>query len=230
MRQYTMLYYLPGVGVGGRIRVCKKMFMATFDVKEKKIRVLAAKKVDGEGVCSEDGRKGNSSRLTISQEDHDFIEQHVLSFPAYQSHYCIAKSSKQYLAPDLNISKMYSLYEKHCKDNNRRQVHYNTYKRIFKTFNLGFKKPHDDCCNECDKLNNDLKMAHCSEKAQEIKLAQEKHQNAAKCVYTQKKLDVGKAKDSKHVCTASFDLQKCLATPYLRCGAAYYKRQLYTYN
>lgn len=38
------------------------------------------------------------------------------------------------------------------------------------------------------------------------------------------------AKRNEGVCTVSFDLQKCLPTPHLTCGQAFYSRQLYTLN
>ena len=56
------------------------------------------------------------------------------------------------------------------------------------------------------------------------------HQNQAQLVYTEKKKDVQAARTDPAVRTISFDLQKCLATPHLRNGVAFYKRQLYTYN
>lgn len=124
---------------------------------------------------------------------------------------------------------MHALYQKQCDETDTEPVHYNTYRMIFRTFKLGFIKPKLDRCNECEQFRIKLKVAE-GEARPTITQARDDHQAAAKATYNQKKSDVSRAKQSKTTCTASFDLQKCLATPHLRCGLAYYKRQLYTYN
>uniref|UniRef100_A0A8D8AUY7 (northern house mosquito) hypothetical protein n=1 Tax=Culex pipiens TaxID=7175 RepID=A0A8D8AUY7_CULPI len=227
-RVYSLQYHLPGVG--GRIRICKNMFMATLDIGQKKIRVLVKKKIADGGLCPEDGRKGNESRIKLAEKDRAFVEDHILSFPSYLSHYCVAKTGKQYLSPDLRISKMYDLYKAKCAKEERLVVHYNTYRSIFKTFNLGFKKPKNDLCNQCCKYKIAIKSAEGTEEEEQLKNARIDHQAAAEHVYDAKKEDVAKAKADETICTATFDLQKCLATPHLLCGTVFYKRQLYTYN
>ncbi|XP_062710640.1 uncharacterized protein LOC134284011 [Aedes albopictus] len=226
-RAFTYKYYLPGHG--GQVRVCLQMFLNTFDVTEKKIRILVSKKVSGLGISADDKRLLNTNRCPISSEEKTYIEQHIKSFPAYFSHYTREKSSKKYLSSDLNITKMYELYTAKCKEDSQRLVHYNSYRIIFNGCNLGFRKPKADTCNECDRLKILLKSGDEDEKNQ----AEDKrssHQNQAQLVYTEKKKDVQAARTDPAVRTISFDLQKCLATPHLRNGVAFYKRQLYTYN
>lgn len=209
--------------------MCLQMFLNTFDVTEKKIRILVSKKVSGLGISADDKRLLNTNRCPISSEEKTYIEEHIKSFPAYFSHYTREKSSKKYLSSDLNITKMYELYTAKCKEDSQRLVHYNSYRIIFNGCNLGFRKPKADTCNECDRLKILLKSGDEDEKNQ----AEDKrssHQNQAQLVYTEKKKDVQAARTDPAVRTISFDLQKCLATPHLRNGVAFYKRQLYTYN
>lgn len=44
-------------------------------------------------------------------ETIQLVKEHIDSFPRIESHYCRRDSQKQYLLPDLNISKMYRLYK-----------------------------------------------------------------------------------------------------------------------
>lgn len=226
-RKYTFKYYLPGAE--GKILVCLEMFLSTLDLGEKRVRLLAAKIIKGNGVCGVDGRRLNRNPNTLDAAAKKKIEDHIRSFPAYTSHLAREKSSKHYLTSDLNVAKMHALYQKQCDETGTESVHYNTYRMIFRTFKLGFIKPKLDRCNECEQFRIKLKVAE-GEARPTITQARDDHQAAAKATYNQKKSDVSRAKQSKTTCTASFDLQKCLATPHLRCGLAYYKRQLYTYN
>lgn len=141
-RVYAYRYYLPGNG--GMVRVCKTMFLSTFDIKEKKARCLTIKKIKGLGIVAEDARRDNSRKQIISADERKFIERHIESFPSYTSHYGRAKSSKMYLSGDLNISKMYDLYCIQCEGTAFSPVHYNTYRTIFRTYNLDFRKPKAD--------------------------------------------------------------------------------------
>ncbi|XP_062554040.1 uncharacterized protein LOC134219336 [Armigeres subalbatus] len=226
-RVFTYKYYLPGDG--GQIRVCLKMFLNTFNVTEKKIRVLVSKKVIGMGIAADDRRLLNTNRCPISSEAKTYIEDHIKSFPAYFSHYTRENTAKKYLSSDLNIAKMYELYVSKCNAEGRNPVHYNSYRIIFNGFNLGFRKPKADTCNECDRLKILIKVGDEGEKIQAEEHLRT-HQAHAKSIYDCKKQDVTEAKTNQTTRTVSFDLQKCLATPYLRNGHAFYKRQLYTYN
>lgn len=212
--------------------MCKQMFLSTLDISDKKVRRLAEKKVEGGGIASDDQRCYNTSRNPISAEHIEYIKSHINSFPAYSSHYGREKSSKKYLSSDLNVAKMHGLYAKKCIDDQLacKAVHYNSYRLIFKTLNLSFRKPKIDTCDTCDKLKVELQAASDGAARSAIEAKREGHQQWAQAVYDQKRQDVNEAKQLDGVCTLSFDLQKCLPTPHLSTGRAYYSRQLYTYN
>ncbi|XP_062702150.1 uncharacterized protein LOC115263741 isoform X2 [Aedes albopictus] len=227
-RLYSRSYKLPGVK--GPVVVCKVMFMATFDVGDRKLRNLAAKRVIGDGVASDDQRSENRSARTISAEHQQYIKDHILSFPAYSSHYGREKSERLYLSGDLNLTSLYKLYQAKCGTDNLVAVCYDSYRIIFKTFNLHFRKPKIDTCDECDRLNVEIKIATEEKEIIRLKQVRDDHQKAAQRVYDQKNADVERSKIDYTVRTVSFDLQKQLPTPFLKCGVAFYKRQLYTLN
>nr|XP_029721559.1 uncharacterized protein LOC115262805 [Aedes albopictus] len=226
-RTFSHKYFLPAIG--GNILVCKGMFCATFDVTNKKMRVLATKKGKKSGISLDDGRMTNSSHNRLSDEDKKRVEDHIKSFPLHTSHYGRAKSDKLYLSSDLNVTIVYDLYVQKCTKENYPTVHYNTFRKIFKTFNISFRSPQVDTCGECDKLHVLIKQSADNEKQSFISILKA-HQAKGQEVYDRKNQDVLTAKTDKTVCTASFDLQKCLPTPHLLCGQAYYSRQLYTLN
>ncbi|XP_062712986.1 uncharacterized protein LOC115261639 [Aedes albopictus] len=226
-RVFTRSYFLPAVN--GRIHVCKEMFSHTLDVKDKKIRVLADKKVVGLGITADDLRSNNRSQKALHESDLVYIEQHIRSFPAYTSHYARERSDKLYLSSDLSISRMHELYKIKCLEDNKQPVQYNTYRKMFKKLNISFRKLKVDTCCKCDKFAISLKLATEDERPS-IEKARERHHAEADEPYLQKKRDVLKAKSDIRYRTATFDLQKCLPTPYLSTGIAFYKRQLYTYN
>lgn len=227
-RTRTRIYRLPAVG--GPVKVCKTMFLSTFDLKERKVRVLADKLVLGAGIAKDDMRKQNHSRKKISPEHAEYILNHIKSFPAEESHYSREKSSKLYLSSDLTIMQMYELYQDKCGADNIIPVHYNTYRLAFKSLGLTFRKPKVDTCNTCDVFKVQLKEIKNLAEREEVLAKRQSHQHEANEVYTEKKKDRKRADEDISVRTISFDLQKQLATPYLTCGRAFYSRQLYTYN
>ncbi|XP_055543421.1 uncharacterized protein LOC129728968 [Wyeomyia smithii] len=84
-REYSVRYFLPGVG--GMVRVCKAMILGTLDITSKKMRCITVKKLDGLGISADDKRVENCNRNPIGIEAKQYIESHILSYPAYTSHY-----------------------------------------------------------------------------------------------------------------------------------------------
>ncbi|XP_055522412.1 uncharacterized protein LOC129716601 [Wyeomyia smithii] len=183
-RQYSRLYRLPEMD--GSVRVCKKLFLSTFDISDRKLRTLASKKITGAGIAEDDRREFNTSHRSISNEHRKLIENHINSFPAYSSHYTRDKSSRRYLASDLNVAKMYQMYRDKClTDNAWIPVHYHTYRLIFNGMNLGFRKPKLDTCGMCDQYRIQIKLSK-NEDEKYLTAEHEAHLASAKMVYDEK--------------------------------------------
>uniref|UniRef100_A0A6P7G1E7 Nuclear receptor coactivator 7-like n=1 Tax=Diabrotica virgifera virgifera TaxID=50390 RepID=A0A6P7G1E7_DIAVI len=121
---------------------------------------------------------------------------------------------------------MYKLY---CEENES-SVSRPIYEREFHKMNISFKKPKVDTCHKCDVLSNKLKVTKSEGDKTKIKDEISIHHTAADNAYVMKSNDTEKAKcDSTFRCL-TFDLQQCLATPYVNSSVAFYKRQLWTYN
>lgn len=206
------------------------MFISTFDIRDRKVRTLAAKKLAGGGIAADDGRLKNESRLTISADHLEYIRKHILSFPAYTSHYSRARSDRLYLSSDLNVAKMYELYQEKCSVDGFIPVSYNTYRLVFKPMNFCFRKPKQDTCDYCDKMRAQIKMETDTTEKQSLQKQLDDHQDAGQRVYKEKRLDIIRSESDSTVRVVSFDLQKQLPTPHLTCGRTFYSRQLYTLN
>lgn len=237
-RQFSRKYFLKNKE-GNRIEVCQIMYLNTFDISIKKVRVISEKKRFNNGVCPPDGRGKHGKQPKINELSKNVVREHISNFPAYTSHYSREKTSKKYLNPDLSIAVMYRLYLKQCDSSNLIPLKEFQYRKIFnEEFNLAFHHPANDTCAKCDRLNLAQKSINiCLNPTEEqlnnkeqIKSDLEEHLDLAKKAYENKDKDKQRSKlDSSYV-TISFDLEKCLPTPYLRNGVSFYKRQLWVYN
>lgn len=237
-RTYTRKYYITNTD-GQSTEVCQTMYLNTLDITLKKARVIVEKKrASHSNICSKDSRGKHSNHRRIPEDRKDIIRKHIDSFPKYSSHYSRERTSKKYLSPDLSIALMYKLYCINCTENNLPYEKESQYRKIFnEEFNFSFHTPANDTCAKCDRLNLSLRALESKqfspeEEGTKLKLLYEKeqHLNLAESAYKQKKSDKENSKKDRLIVTASFDLEKCLPTPYLRNGVSFYKRQLWTYN
>ncbi|KAJ8957754.1 hypothetical protein NQ314_006511 [Rhamnusium bicolor] len=126
---------------------------------------------------------------------------------------------------------MYRLYADYCKSKNLTVRNEFVYRKIFvEEFNLAFYKPHLDTCGKCDKYMVKLKYADSEAIRTQIQKERDSHLDLAESSYAQKRIDKESSRNNGKTITASFDLQKCLPTPFLSSGVSFYKRQLWTYN
>ncbi|KAK7874093.1 hypothetical protein R5R35_004637 [Gryllus longicercus] len=149
-RQTTVLYTVPN-GNGEIVQVCKKTFCNTFAVSGKRCQLLVKLKQSGNPVYIET-RGNRQSNRKFSDSDRTLVCSHIESFPRYESHYGRKDSSKEYLSPDLNISRLYQAFKEKYPDS---PVTYRYYYLIFnKQFKskLSFKRPRTDTCPTCDLL------------------------------------------------------------------------------
>uniref|UniRef100_A0A1B0BZH4 Uncharacterized protein n=1 Tax=Glossina palpalis gambiensis TaxID=67801 RepID=A0A1B0BZH4_9MUSC len=181
---------------------------------------------DGRGTMAGSFRKTDEEKIKV-------VREHILSFPACDSHYRRAHhtSGRKYLSADLDIRKMYELYVKKCDENNTLRVKEWTYRKIFNTeFNLNFHTPRKDTCQECDSLKQNIEASSNEDEKLHLMEIHDSHLNSAEQASKSLTDDIRKAKDNpSEYYGFTFDLKKALSYPKLSVTAAYYKRNMYVY-
>jgi len=231
-RKFTRSYYLSS-GTEINIKVCQIMFLKTLCVTLKEVRnIVENKRLTNSGMCKIDNRGKHSNHIKTDEKDKQIIRNHINMFPSFESHYSRSHSEKKYLNPDLSISKMYRLYKNYCEDIKTNAQSEPMYRKIFvEEYNLSFKKPNNDTCNQCDKYEMLMKTATDDETRFEAETNKNSHLEMAEASYKEKQKDKNLSMSANsNITTISFDLQKCLPTPMLLNGVSFYKRQLWTFN
>jgi hypothetical protein len=68
-----------------------------------------------------------------SKADDQFVHVHINSFSVVESHNTRKDTNRKYLAPELNIKKMYELYKEECTNSGRKPVIQIFYRKMFNT-------------------------------------------------------------------------------------------------
>ncbi|CAG9823929.1 unnamed protein product [Phaedon cochleariae] len=218
---------------GSKIKVCQKFFLSTLSISQSFVTTALKKKIDG-GIVGEDLRGKHAAINKIPENVRQGVRDHIMRFPIIESHYSRERSKKKYLGNDLNLTRMYELYKAECHGCNTPEelIAKNwLYIEIFQTeFNLSFKLPYNDTCDECDKLL--LCKGQATEPAERDELQQRysEHINEASNRYSLKKQDKELAQRSNEKIMITVDLQKCLPTPVLTNAQSFYTLKLWTYN
>lgn len=224
-KQTSVAFTVPN-GEGNIIKVCKQTFMATFAITKRRIETLISYKKLGEVTYTERrGNKGNNKKYT--DEDTQRVVDHVNSIPRKESHYCRAKTGKEYLSQDLSINRLHRAFNKeHGANMVSYRFYYNTFKAKFRT--LSFRLSRTDTCNTCDLLSAQYKNDPKNKTAKrKLELHHRKAERARKFMDEDHKRSQMPTSD---VCTLSIDLQQVLSLPALTHSRMYYSRQLSVYN
>jgi len=227
-KSQSRAYYLTvSDGSSSRsVKVCKEMFLKTFDLNTARVHYALSKKKASHGLVDERGTKVNAMKTPAAFTDA--VKDHIAKFPKYISHYSRSRSSKEFVRGVSSISEMYRLYADECKASSMTEVSEWVYRRIFNcNFNLSFHMPKSDTCKKCDTYAIQQKLGDVDDLA----IRQEWDSHLASAEKTRAKLNDDKrlAKEGLKL-TFAFDLQKTKPLPYLNTNEAYYKRQLSVYN
>lgn len=216
-RDVVRSFHLP---IGPKkIRVCKMFFLSTLNISS--TSVATALRNSSLGVSLGDQRGKHTPCTKISDNDCEFVKEHISSFPKLKPHYNRHDSTRDYLDKALNLRSMYSMYEECCEQHGRAPVKEHKYRQIFhENFNLTFHRPKKDSCLACDKHENGIL-------GENLYLEHIKRKDAAQ-QEKQKDKERAKADATKHMCT--FDLEQVLSTPSTSTNTIYYKRKLNVYN
>lgn len=187
-RKFSFVYRLIADSISEN--VCRTMFLNTLCLGEKFVKLSLEKHFDG-GLITPDQR----GKHTPANKPPDLMFQsvidHINSYPSYESHYSRQKSERKFLGPDLNISTMYKQYKNWMNEREPNLVAKEwLYRNIFNTkFNLSFKLPSVDTCDDCDAYERALLDAKDEEGKKKIEKEREIHIMAAEKRYSLEKGD-----------------------------------------
>nr|CAH7767079.1 unnamed protein product [Callosobruchus chinensis] len=137
-RVMSNYYFLPTEN--GEIKVCLKMFLNTLNISEKTVRTALAKR-QVTGIVEKEKRGGRYQILKNKDDEiTNAIKAHIQRFPRMESHYCRKSSSREYLHPDLNLTKMFDMFVEEYSSCNITTT-YQTYGKVFRSLNLSFHHP-----------------------------------------------------------------------------------------
>jgi hypothetical protein len=163
-----------------------------------------------------------------SKADEQFVHDHIKSFPVVESHSTRKDTNRKYLAPELNIKKMYELYKEECTNSGRKPVIHTFYRKMFNTqYNFSFFYPKKDQCSVCS-----LYEQHRIEGTvpEDVEQNYQVHQQRKEESRSEISKDNNRAEDDKRVYVSIFDLEAVLSVPCSLGGDLYYKLRLSCYN
>lgn len=147
-KSFHVFYYFRTKVV--TVPVCKKFIMAAFNISAGRIRTVA-KFLESGQVPKE--KRGGDRVSNKSVEKKNKVKEFIASLPASESHYNRKKSSRIYISCDLNINKLFEMYNN--RQSNNLKVSLTMFKNIFyNNFNIGFKSPACDVCGTCLNLKH----------------------------------------------------------------------------
>lgn len=223
-RTFTFEYFLPNSKE--LIKVCKTMFLNTYDISERPVKT-AWEKYDGTtNIISDLRGKHKNRKIIITKNIIDAVIQHVNSFAPIEAHYVRKSSSKIYLDGSLTFRTMHAEFLKLECNLEYNNITARQYKDIVKkNFNLSFFKPKKDRCADCHKFESSL------EHTDEEKLNHSLHVARKNKSREMKQADKQAAKTSnKSIIAATFDFQKILTCPHGEVSVLYYSRKLSCFN
>ena len=96
----------------------------------------------------------------------DSARNHLLSIPTYESHYSRKKSQRKYLPSHVTLR---ALYEEYLNAVPGQHVSRRIYENIFHDLKLTIKKPKEDTCQTCDRLQLKIENSEGDDKIERKK-------------------------------------------------------------
>ncbi|CAG9793362.1 unnamed protein product [Diatraea saccharalis] len=233
-RSHTFHYHLPLYNPATKTntlqKVCKTMFLNTFNISKDFAYTALRKNQDCNDftdITDDRGRhKHHATSITIEMKQG--VIDHVNSFVPIESHYVRKCTNKKYLDPSLSFSKMFKLYLDWCCENNysNKVKTVRQYRDIVNAnLKIGFYLPKKDQCDVCHQFKN------TPNPSDEIKDNFNKHQTE-KEISRKLKLEskMFAISNNKIACSIVFDFQKVLNSPHGNISVYYYRRKLNVYN
>ena len=131
LAQYLCYYNYVNDG-GESVHGCQKAFLSIHDVSHGHCRSSAegGQKLNG-GIPKTNQWREHTNRPNRIHKEDIVVKTHIETFPRYISHY--SRKDREYLSPELNISRLYGLYVSKCREEGRSPVKQWAYHHIFRT-------------------------------------------------------------------------------------------------
>jgi len=176
------------------------------------------------------GRHPNHPKQ-ITAEKIATVKEHVALFPRVPSHYCRARTKREYLEKGLSLRKMARLYKSWTEQKNLPTKSIATPRQYQDTvntnFNLGFFKPKKDQCKLCVFMSSKDNSPRLKAKYKQIYATHIKNKQMIRKIKVQ---DKALAEKDPTIALCSFDLQKQLSCPHSQASPFYYKTKLKVFN
>jgi hypothetical protein len=210
-----------------KVIVCREFFLTSLDISQSRIYYFFRTNNTATGVAISP-TKGKHVKLAINPNVADGVRKHILSFPAIDSHYCRASTTRQYLDQRLSISKMYSLYvtSEHVIDG--KPVKESMYRNIFNSeFNLAFFHPRKDRCDVCEafKMLSTPSESEVANNNEHIKLKE-----LGKSERDVDRNNFKRGLENDDTIVLCFDMENVMSLPKAEVSNFFYKRKLNSFN
>jgi len=228
-RQMTRMYFFRLDGK--EVRVCKTMFLNTFDIAGGVVST-SLKKIGGGGDLSPDKRGKISHRREVDPTIVQSVVDHINSFPMEDSHYSRRNSTRKYITREVkSVSQMHELYQEKMRAENpgAKIASERQYRDIFNTkFNISFFVPKKDQCDLCNSLDEALKNATSEQEKVDIgkeRIKHDQNNDAAQALLDADRKQA-QMKENKDLCVVCFDYEKTLWAPKTNNSLSYYETKL----
>ena len=224
-KKYTTHYYF--FKRGEKFRVCKYFFQTLLGIGNTAIKNLLNhnfKHINQQMIERVDMRGKHKPIHACSDQEIEIIKNHILKFPREKSHYTLGRVET--LSPELDIKKMWKLYQLQEENEDRTPLGYNTYRKEFNTYNLKFGKIRTDTCALCDELK--IKI-NADPENEELKQQKAEHLRLADMGYKMQNQDDELAQKDHRVKVLYLDMMSVQQAPKISTSASFYLRKYKVY-
>ena len=204
------------------VRKVRVRMFSVFFVDRKRLNRIA--KNFFETGASPVERRGGERIKKDAKDTTQSIIAFIKRIPVEESHYGRGVCGRQYMSPELSVTKLWKMWKKEREATSSPVVSLSTFGNLFRgRFNIAFGKPKVDVCSYCEETTNRIQAGV---DAEENRALLRLHRARAKQFY---KILKESAADQNTLCIA-FDMQQNRPLPKTNVGEAYYARQLWLYN
>ena len=201
---------------GGRVLVCKSLFLDTLCIGENQFRrwtkpCTLTKDTDATAPQGRTARKDNSRRKDVTE----WLNQ----LPKVPSHYCRSSSKRTYVESTFrSLNHMHEVYVSYMQSENKQVVSRQIFVEVVKDMKIAIHTPRKDQCDTCC----EYKTGNLSQEEYAAHIIKKDEAHTAK--------KAAKEQASGGTVVVTMDLQSVLLAPRLRASAVYYKQKLQLHN